>query len=91
MDIDGAVPILPSELWTAVSQGQVDEARQFLAEGADVDEKGGQNESTPLYEAADKPQTKLVSPTRSQMNWHRVSIGLYHFPPHLPPTLNPRP
>jgi ankyrin repeat protein len=50
--MEGAAPIVHPGLWTAVSLGQVDEARQLLVEGADVDEKGGPTASTPLHEAA---------------------------------------
>ena len=53
-NMEGAVPILFSELWTAVSLGQVDKAQQLLAEGADVDEKDemrGPGASTLLHEA----------------------------------------
>ena len=51
MDIDGAEPILPSELWTAVSQGQVGKVWQLLNEDVDVEQKGGPDASTPLHEA----------------------------------------
>jgi ankyrin repeat protein len=50
--MDGVVPVLLHALWTAASLGQVDEARQLLAEDADVEEKGGPKASTPLHEAA---------------------------------------
>jgi ankyrin repeat protein len=58
--MEGAVPILFPELWTAASLEQVDEARQLLAEGADVNEKGGPNASTPLHEAADSGCQEMV-------------------------------
>jgi|Transcript_21792 ankyrin repeat protein len=58
--MEGAVPILLLSLWTAASLGQVEKARQLLAEGADVDEKGGPKESTPLHEAADDGCQEMV-------------------------------
>jgi ankyrin repeat protein len=51
-NMEGAVPILTPELWTAVSQGQVGKVRQLLTEDVDVEEKGGPTASTPLHEAA---------------------------------------
>jgi len=49
--MEGAVPILPPELWTAASLGQPEEVQRLLGGGAAIQEKGGKRESSPLHEA----------------------------------------
>ena len=52
------MPVFPPTLWTAASGGRTEEARKLLADGADVEEKGGpggtplENATTPLFGAA---------------------------------------
>ena len=45
-------PGLRPKLWTASSYGWTELVRQLLAEEVDIEEKGGQQETTPLHEAA---------------------------------------
>ena len=45
-------PVVLPALWTAVSLDQIEEVRQLLADGADVEERGGEGETTPLSTAA---------------------------------------
>jgi ankyrin repeat protein len=50
--MEGAAPIVCPALWTAASLGQPEEVLRLLMGGADIQEKGGPIESTPLHEAA---------------------------------------
>ena len=58
--MEGAAPVLLFALWTVVSQGRTEEARRLLVGGADVEEKGGLSESTPLHEAARVGNKEIV-------------------------------
>jgi hypothetical protein len=49
--MEGVVPIVRPALWTAASLGQPEEVRRLLRGGADIEDKGGIRESTPLREA----------------------------------------
>ena len=59
-NMEGAVPILTPELWTAASLGQVGKVRQLLTEDVDVEERGGPEASTPLYEAVTSECPEVV-------------------------------
>jgi hypothetical protein len=58
--MEEVVPVLLYVLWTAVSLGQVQQARQLLVEGTDVEEKAGPNASTPLHEAVSHGCQEMV-------------------------------
>lgn len=45
-------PVRYPALWTACSKGLTAEVQQLLADGQDIEEKGGERQSTPLYEAS---------------------------------------
>jgi hypothetical protein len=49
--MEGPAPIVRPALWTAASLGQPEEVLRLLRGGADIEEKGGRYESTPLLEA----------------------------------------
>ena len=50
-NIGGEVVVYPA-LWAAALNGQVEEVGQLLAAGADIEERGGLDELTPLHTAA---------------------------------------
>ncbi|KAJ1467016.1 ankyrin repeat-containing domain protein [Baffinella frigidus] len=45
-------PVPDPALWMAVTLGRLEEVRQLVADGADIDESGGPDKTTPLHEAA---------------------------------------
>ena len=47
-------------LWTAASLGHTEPVRQLLADGADVNEKGGRHGITPLHEAVNRADKQMV-------------------------------
>jgi len=58
-----AAPVLsvrPPALWIAARDGETEEARQLLAEEADIEERGGPSECTPLHVAAYRGHEDLV-------------------------------
>jgi hypothetical protein len=55
--VAAAMPVVPPALWSAASDGLMEEVRQLIAEGADIEEKGGEGETrelktTPLVESS---------------------------------------
>jgi len=42
----------PAPLWEAAQRGQAEDVQRYLVDGANIDERGGPLESTPLHEAA---------------------------------------
>ncbi|KAJ1479797.1 ankyrin repeat-containing domain protein, partial [Baffinella frigidus] len=55
------MPVVPPALWTACGQGRVAEVRQLLADGADIEERGGPGAfTTPLLFAASKSFVEVV-------------------------------
>jgi len=47
-------------LWTAARDGRTAEVRQLLAEEADIEERGGPHQTSPLHEAASHDHTAIV-------------------------------
>jgi hypothetical protein len=54
-----ATPLYPA-LWTASSLGQTEEVRRLLANDADIEERGGPTECSPLAVAATAGREQLV-------------------------------
>ena len=46
------LPLPYPPLWTATKLGQMDVVRKLLEDGADIQEKGGLDDTTPLHQAA---------------------------------------
>ena len=59
-EMTGAMPPTPA-LWTAAEEGQTEELRRLLLEGAAIEERGGLLESSPLHVAADSGHAGCVT------------------------------
>jgi hypothetical protein len=73
--MEEAVPIVNPAVWTASSLGQPEEVRRLLRGGADIDEKGGAHESTPLLEAIRNRATNLSAGDTASSNDYTVKSG----------------
>ncbi|KAJ1482796.1 ankyrin repeat-containing domain protein, partial [Baffinella frigidus] len=58
--MEEAAPVLRPALWRASLNGHTEEVRRLLAEGADIEGKGGEDECTPLLAAAQTGNDELV-------------------------------
>ena len=56
----GATPVIFPALWTAAQDGRVEEVRQLLSEDADIDQRGGPCQSSPLCEAVCHDHEEVV-------------------------------
>jgi hypothetical protein len=65
-EVEEATAMPPLALWTAASLGEVEEVRRLLAEGADIQEKGGRMRSSPLHAAVWCGHVQVSAPVEQQ-------------------------